>query len=241
MLKFWTLFILTVASVASRGVGTGFLLGAVLPVLAVSWGGLRIHQYARLLVLPVSFLLLGGMALLWEVSAQPMGILSLPVGGAWLCVTPQGQARTVLVICRALGAVSCLCLLSVTTPMPEIIGVLRRARCPALVVDLMYLVYRYIFILLSLYHDMRDAAKSRLGFRDLRTSLRAGGKIYANVLARSYQWAGKNFDAMESRCYDAGIRFLERPGAVTWPQVSGAVVLVLGSWGLGLLPLGLPV
>jgi len=236
-LKFWTLLVLIIISVASRNVLTGVFLVMAMLALAVFAGGLSLYRYVHILSLPVSFLLIGGIALLFDVSPQPSGIFNVEIFGVWFSVSTASQTRTALIVSRALGAVSCLIFLSVTTPMPDIISVLRRVYCPDLIIDLMYLIYRYIFILLSLYRQMYDAAKSRLGFRDYRTGLAATGRIYSNLLVRSYQFAGKNFDAMESRCYDTGIRFLERRSGVTPLQVSVFAVLVLVSLCLSLLTL----
>jgi cobalt/nickel transport system permease protein len=237
VLKFWTLIVLIIICVASKSSLTGVFLTAAMFVLVVFAGGLSLHHYMHIMALPVSFLLLGGLALLFNMSSEPAGVLNLQVFGFWLSVSAKSQTQTTLIVSRALGSISCLCLLSVTTPMPDIIGVLRLARCPALIIDLMYLIYRYIFILLSLHHDMHNAARSRLGFKDYRTSLHATGNIYANLLARSYHFADKNFDAMESRCYDTGIRFLERRNNLTAAQVFVAVVLLLTSLYFSLPPL----
>jgi cobalt/nickel transport system permease protein len=207
-------------------------------MLAVFVGGLKVHHYIRILALPVSFLMIGGIALLFEVSFEPTGVLNFQVFGFWFSISAKSQAYTALIVSRAFGAVSCLCLLSVTTPMPYIIGVLRQVRCPELIIDLMYLIYRYVFILLSLHHEMRDAVKSRLGFRDYQTSLRATGKIYSNLLVRSYLFASKNFDAMESRCYDTGIRFLESRINLSFVHVLVSAMLVLIALCLCLLSLG---
>jgi len=236
-LKFWTALILMGMSAASRSASAGIFLIIAALVLVVFAGGLSLRHYLHILALPVSFLLIGGLALLFEVSPKPIGVLNINLFGWWFSVTYATQTQTALVISRAFGAVSCLCFLSVTTPMSEIIGVLRRARCPDLIIDLMYLIFRYIFILLSLHHDMQDAAQSRLGFRDYRTSLRTTGKIYANLLARSYQFAGKNYDAMESRCYNTGIRFLERRSDIAREHFIVSAALLLISLALSLLPL----
>jgi len=225
-LKFWTLLILILICVASASPATGVFLAVAALLLAVFAGGHRLHHYIHLLALPVSFLLIGGFALLFDISDGPAGVLSIEAFGAWLNVSTAAQARTTLIISRAFGAVSCLTLLSVSTPMPDIIGVLHRARCPDVIIDIMYLIYRYIFILMSLHHDMAAAAKSRLGFRDYRSGLRATGKIYANLLARSYHFASKNFDSMESRCYDTGIRFLHRRCKVALPHAATSAALV---------------
>ena len=236
-LKFWTLLGLMIISVASRNAATGLFLTVAMFALAVFVGRLSVRHYIQILALPVLFLLVGGLALLFEVSSGQTGVLNVKIFGFWLSVSAASQTRTALVVSRALGAVSCLNLLGVTAPMPEIIGVLRRARCPGLIIDLMYLIYRYIFILLSLHHDMYNAAKSRLGFSNYRTSLRATGKIYSNLLARSYQFAGRNFDAMESRCYNTEIRFLEHPKRITSLQAGVSVSLLLVSLCISILPL----
>jgi len=234
-LKFWTLFALMIISVASTSSAAGVFLMIASLVLAVFVGGLKLSNYIRIITLPIAFLLMGGLALLFEVTSEPIGVLNFNAFGFWLCVSENAQSQTALTMSRAFGAVSCLMLLTVSTPMPEIINVLRRARCPELIIDLMYLIYRYIFILLSLHHEMHDAAKSRLGFRDYRTSLRSTGRIYSNLLGRSYQFACKNFDAMESRCYSTGIRFLERKNKIIYMQAAVSAVMLLLTACLGLL------
>ena len=234
LFKFTTLLALMIICIASVSVLPGLFLLAAMIVLAVPVGGLAMHKYITILALPFTFLLIGGIALLFEVYPEPAGVLNINVFGFWLCVSEASQVRAALIVSRALGAVSCLCLLSITTPMPDIIGVLRRVRCPELIIDLMYLIYRYIFILLSMHHEMRDAAKSRLGFRDYRSSLRATANIYSNLLARSYQFAGRNFDAMESRCYETGIRFLERRISFSPVHVIVAGVIILATLFLSL-------
>jgi cobalt/nickel transport system permease protein len=236
VLKFITLCALMVISIMSKNGMSGIFLLLVAGLIAIIVGGINLRQYIHVLALPVSFLLMGGLALLYEVSHQPMGVLNLNIFGRWFYISPEAQQRTALMVARASGALSCLCLLSLTTPMSDIIGVLRRLRCPALIIDLMYLIYRYIFILLSLFYKMRTAAQSRLGFKNYRIAMRSTGRIYAKLLARSYQFAGKNFDAMESRCYDTGIVFLERWNGISFPQGVSAAVIVLISLGLNFLP-----
>lgn len=209
-LKLGVLFALMVLCVASNTVITGLFLMVVMTVLAVVVGGLSLHHYMRVAALPLSFLLVGVLALLVQVLEEPAGILNVNLGVWWFSVTLTSQATAALVIARALGAVSCLFLISLTTPLPEIIGVLRRLRVPTVVIDLMYLIYRYVFIVVALNHEMRDAAKSRLGFRTFRSDVRSTGMIYSNLLSCSYRAASLSFDAMESRCYQEGIVFLEQ-------------------------------
>ena len=233
-LKFGVAFLLMLLCVASSGPASGIFLAITVPVLLVFIGGLEFHEYIQLLALPLSFLMLSGLALLFEIGAVQTGVLNFRAFGLWFCVSTESQMQTSLVISRAIGAVSCLYFLSLTTPMSSIIGVLRRAHCPGVIIELMYLMYRYIFILISGYHTMHSAAKSRLGFADYRKSLRTTGMLYSNLLIRSYNHARKSFDAMESRCYDTGISFLENNAGIEGIHIFAAAGITIITFCLSL-------
>ena len=237
MLKFITAVACMLIVVASPNALTGVFVMLAMALVVVWIGGVKLHEYLNFLALPASFVLVGGLALLFEAVPDPVGVINLRLPWCYLVVSEASQAATALVVARACGALSCLGALSLTTPMPDIIAVLRRLHCPDLVVDLMYLIYRYIFILLSLNHAMLTAARSRLGLRDLKTSLRATGMIYANLLSYSYRIANNNFDAMESRCYSSGIRFYSPRHRVTGLQAVFCLSLLALVAGLGLVPL----
>ena len=233
-LKFWTTIILMILCISSNSAVIGIFLAIVMLFLTVIVGGFKIHDYMSMLVLPVSFLLLSGLALLIEYGGLPAGVLNLPFFHGYLSVMRTDQIRTALVMSKAFGAISCLYMLSLSTPMSDIIEVLKRAHVPDVIVELMYLIYRYTFLLIEMYYSMKNAAKSRLGDIDYRTSLRTTGSIYSNLLARSYRQANNMFDAMESRCFEGEIRFLESRKNMTLIQVITAAGIMLITLGLRL-------
>lgn len=208
--------LLLVLCVASPSPWVPLALALIMAFLTV-WGGIRFHDYLALLSLPAAFLLLSGLALLWDYVPVMDGVAAVPFWNGWLVVTAAAQVRARLVMARALGAMSCLYFLSLSTTMPEILSVLRRAHVPSVMTELAVLIYRYLFVLLSAYETMQDAAASRLGYSTFARSIRTTGAVYGNLLAASFRRAGACFDAMESRCYDGEIRFLEREKPVTLP------------------------
>ena len=201
--------ILLTISISTKSCWIGLILFMLMMVITVGVGKIKLADYGALMALPVSFLLLSGLALLLNYFPNPDGVLNIRFFHGWISVTANAQAQASLVMAKALGALSCLYFLSLSTPMTDIIGVLRRAHVPAIVIELMYLIYRYIFILFEMYFSMHNAATSRLGYINYRISVRTTGRIYANLLARSFRKANACFDAMESRCYDGEINFLE--------------------------------
>ncbi len=196
-----------------------------LSIVTVAAGGVKLREYFSLLGLPAMFLMLSGLTLLWDFYQKlpKEAVLFLPFFGGWLAVVPAAQALGMLVLSRALGAVSCLYFLSLSTPLSELLSVLRRAHVPDIVVELAVLIYRYIFILLATFRDMKHSAASRLGYQGLKRSLCTTGLIYGALLANSFRRAGACFDAMESRCYTGQIVFFTPK-----KQVTGKLICLLG-------------
>ena len=212
-------------------------LFAFLSMVTVAAGGVKLREYFSLLGLPAVFLLLSGLTLLWDFYQKlpEQAVVSLPFFGGWLAVLPAAQSLAMLVLSRALGAVSCLYFLSLSTPLPELLAVLRHAHVPPIVVELAVLIYRYIFILLATFRDMKDSAASRLGYGGLKRSLHTTGLVYGGLLANSFRRAGACFDAMESRCYTGQIAFLTPKKKVTAKVFCLLVLPVLGMLGSVLL------
>jgi len=105
--------------------------------------------------------------------------------------------------------------------------VLRKAHVPKLIVELMNLIYRYIFILLDVYTKMKNSAESRQGYCDFKTSCYTFGSIASNMLVISLKKANSYYDAMEARCYDGNLIFLEEDKKVETIQIVAATVFII--------------
>jgi cobalt/nickel transport system permease protein len=125
--------------------------------------------------------------------------------------------------------------MALSTPSSEIIGVIRKAHMPKLIVELMNIMYRYIFILIDVNINIRNSADSRLGFCDLKTSWSTFGKVASNMLIVSLKKANTYFNAMEARCYDGEFMVLEEYENVRAAQIAGAAVFIsilIVIWGI---------
>lgn len=204
--------VITLIVIVGTVIQKTFLWGIILVVgtsiLTVFGGKIPWKKYIRVLLIPSSFILISGLAIAIEYSKIKSGGLEIPFGSGYLLITRQTGLRALLVSSKAFGAVSCLYAYSLSTPMSRIIYGMRQLKVPEVVISLMYLMYRYIFVLLDTYHGMRTAAESRMGYGNYKRSIRSTGLVYRNLMMRSYEHASRNFDAMESRCFNGKVDFL---------------------------------
>ena len=203
--------------------------------LTVVKGGLPLSSYLRILTIPITFILLGTVAIGVDFSTQPMGQFHLNLGFCYVFTSWERLKMMFFLILKVFAAISAMEAMALSTPSCEIIGVLRRAHVPKLIVELMNIIYRYIFILIDVNISIRNSADSRLGFCDVRTSWNTFGKAASNMLIVSLKKANTYFNAMEARCYDGEFMALEEYKQLKAAQAAAAslfIVLLFVIWGL---------
>lgn len=190
-----------------------------------------IRTYLKLLKIPIAFLVLGYVAIAFGVSIKPLGDYNLSLHWFYLYLTKTDMRRASELFLKAMGAVSTMYFMALSTPAGELICVLQKAHVPKIIVELMHMIYRFIFILMDVQGRMKQAAVSRLGYTDFRTACNSFGKTAGNLFILSLKKADAYYDAMISRGYDGEIMFLEEEKKVTWIQIVGItgylIILVL--------------
>lgn len=181
-------------------------------------------RYLRFLAGPAVFLALSSAAILFYLSSAPQDLFSLALGPRYLGVSSQSLASWLQLMAVAFSSVACLYFLILTTPVTDLLAVLRRLHCPWLLLELMLLIYRFIFILMSVASSITVSQHSRLGNRNYRTSLKSFGALASVLLLRSFQRANALYDAMEARCYDGSIRVLNE----NFPPKPREILLIAG-------------
>jgi cobalt ABC transporter, permease protein CbiQ len=198
-------------------------------------GGLSVSEYLSVMMIPIVFILLGTLAIAIEFSYQPIGQYNLHCGFFYIYTSQDKLKEMIFLILKVFASVSALQMMTLSTPSSEIISVMRKAHVPTLIIELMNIIYRYIFILLDVYSKMKNSADSRQGYCDFRTSCYTFGGVAGNMLIVSLKKANVYYDAMESRCYDGEMVFLEEEKKVEAAQIIAAaifVVMLLMLWWL---------
>lgn len=215
-------------------------VGAILVIITSAavqkiCGKLSLREYGRLLAVPLGFLLLSCTAVACDISTIPAGDWSLSLRWFYISTSTTQIHLALLLLFRALGAVSALYFLTLTTTVGEWIRLLRQIHCPVLLCELMYLIYRFIFVLSGAQERMRTAAATRLGWRDFPTSCRSFGGIAGNLLINALRRSRTYYDAMTARGYDEEIAFLEEEKPIEMKQVAAAIVCLGALYGVSIV------
>ncbi len=208
--KFVYAILTLIFCVASRSFAVALIAFAANGILTVGKGGISLSRYCRLLLIPVSFLVVGTAAILVDVSEIPMDAFAFPVGDRYLTGSRATTMEALRVCAAAFSSATCLYFLALNTTMTDILDVLRKLRLPSLFIELMMLIYRFIFLLFETAGAIRISQESRLGDRNYRTKARSFGEMGSALFIRALSRSNSLYDAMESRGYDGKIRVLSQ-------------------------------
>lgn len=178
-----------------------------------------------LMKLPIIFIVISCITIIFNITNEPLGFFDIFIFGKYLSVSIGSLKQAGYLFLKAYGSVTCLYFLSLTTPLQEIIGVLKTLKIPSIIIELMYLIYRYIFVLFDVQNKMTIAASSRLGYSNYKNSWYSFTHISGNLLALSFKRSAACYDAMESRCYQGELNFLS-----TVPKAEFKYTLAFGMY-----------
>ena len=182
----------------------------IMGLTSIFKGGTPVCVFVKLLTVPMSFLIIGVITIAINSSDSKSSFLcSISVLGMYVGVTLKGIQNAVHLFFKALGAVSCLYYLSLNTPMLDLLSALSKIKVPKLIVEMMGLIYRFIFVLLETANTMVIAQNSRLGYSNLSSGYRSLGALVSTLFIRAYKRSDQLYTALEARGYDGELNVIE--------------------------------
>ena len=180
--------------------------------------------YLRVAAPAAGFLALSSLSLL----------IAIDTDFAWRWA-PEALPQIAALAGRSLAALAALLGLVLTTPLSDLIGLLRRLHCPEVLLDLMVLCYRMLFVFAQAVHDTRTAQRARLGYATTRQSLRSLSQLTANLAIQVWQRAHALHLAALARNGDGALRFLtprfSHAGRETaLAALAGSLLIALARW-----------
>jgi cobalt ECF transporter T component CbiQ len=152
-----------------------------------------------------------------------------------LTATHQGIRSALFLVARAETAVTYSALLAFTTPWPWAMKALRTLGCPAALVAILGMTFRYIFVILGTAAEMFESRQSRTvgrleGPERRRMATTAAGAL----MEKSLQLSGEVYLAMQSRGYRGEVHILHdfRMNPADWFWLAGFASLTgMAIWG----------
>ncbi|MDG6223594.1 MAG: cobalt ECF transporter T component CbiQ [Candidatus Bathyarchaeota archaeon] len=205
-----------VISVASPSPIIPFFVFFINLALLLLYAKIPAHFYWKMLLYPLATALLSCVliALFFGYGESLMEIAT-----PWFSWTifKSGVTMAVATFLRVAGGISCLYFLVLTTPITDILILLRRIHVPQILIEMSLLIYRYIFLLLEIASQMNTAQEMRLGNTNWISKIKSTALLAGNLFIRTLEQGERTFTAMSARGYDGEIQILDDlPNSRLW-------------------------
>jgi cobalt/nickel transport system permease protein len=183
--------------------------------------------YLRVMIVPAGFALISAAAVMVSLTSDLR-----------LEVAPRGAQEATRILARSLAAVSCLSFLMLSTPVEEIVSLLRRLGMPAAIAEVMLATHRFISIFAETAQTMWQAQTARCGYATRRRAWRSVSLLAASLFVHSLDRARRMETALAARGYEGETIWLEpqrKASAASLCAIAGAelavvVVSIGGPW-----------
>jgi len=177
------------------------LLALLLAAVTVAGARTPWRAYVRVLRAPLGFLALSCVSMLVTLAPGRDG------AAAWR-FAPELLPQVLMTASRAAALCAALLLLVLTTPLGDLLGLLRRLRVPPLLLDLMVLAYRMQAVLGEAWADGLTAQRSRLGHGTRSQALRSMARLVSCMAVQVWARASALQAAADARNDTGELRFL---------------------------------
>lgn len=121
-----------------------------------------------------------------------------------------------------------------TTPIKEMLSVLKKLKVPDILIEIFLVVFKYIFILNDEGIRMKNAQTVRLGYCSFRRSLESFGNLIGMIMLRSINKGFAMSEALYVRGYKGRLFY---PAEIPTPKLYEYIIILF----LGIIPLFLSI
>ncbi len=160
----------------------------------IFYAKIPIGVYLRLLWLTAMFwlssvpaIVLNGVGLADLARVRLDALWGWQAGDFYLYISQHGLNQAGELGVRTIATSACVYLILLTVPFVAMLDIFRRLGCPTLLTELLFLMYRFIFILLDTARELWIAQNARGGYRTRRLWMQSIALLVGQLLRRTLQ------------------------------------------------------
>lgn len=171
-------------------------------ILTTAVAGIPLQKYLKILLLPMSFLLISIFTILISFGAVDIYIWSIKLFNTYIGISQISLNDSILLTTRVLGSISATFFLGLTTPLNKIILVFRKMHLSKTIIELIVLIYRSIFIFLEEVGEIYMGQEIKFGYSSFKKSLKSTSLLLRSLFVRVMLRYKDMVIALECKLYD---------------------------------------
>lgn len=164
--------------------------------------GIPLKNYIKILLIPLSFLLISTLTVLLSISDKDLYIYSIKIGSKYIGISPESISMSLNISIRVFASLSLTFFLSLTTSLNKLIIVFNKMKFPPIIIELLVLIYRFIFIFLEESINIHRAQEVRFGYSNFKNSLNSTSLLIKSLFIRVLLRYKDMVNSLDSKLYN---------------------------------------
>ena len=192
---------LLITTIISNNYINAFIFIAMV-LLTTLVAGIPFKNYIKILAIPMSFLLISTITILLSISSKDVYIYSINIGSKYIGITDESILQSLNTTIRVFASLSLTLFLSLTTSLNKLIIVFNKMKFPTIIVELLVLIYRFIFIFLEEAQNIRMAQEVRFGYNNFRNSYKSIALLIKSLFVKVLIRYQDMVNSLDSKLYN---------------------------------------
>ena len=171
LLKTFITFMGILISMISKSENIHIFIMLVMSFLIIFIAKVDIKLYLKCLKIPMIFLIIGVLLNLINISFENKDyIFSLNIFWIYIGITKFAIQSSIKIIFRSMSCITSIYFLMLTTSFNQLIILFKKLNIPQVLIELMVLIYRFIFIFIEEANEIYKSQQLKFGYINLKTS-----------------------------------------------------------------------
>jgi len=177
----------------------------IMVTLVVVIAKVPFKNYFKMLLLPISFLIISLITIMVSINGDNY-LHYLRIGNMYIGITKTSLFTVTKLFTTVLSSLTSVYFLILTTPIIDIIKVLKRTKIPSLFIELMVLIYRSIFIFIEEASNIYLAQTMKFGYENNKNTLKSTSLLIRNLFLRVFLKYREMNISLECKLYDGDFK-----------------------------------
>lgn len=203
LIKLGITFIGVIASMLTQNANIHILIMLFMTALIIFIARVDMKLYIKCLKIPIIFLIIGIGLNLINISFENKDyIFNVNILGLYIGTTEFAVKSSVNILLRAMSCIISIYFLILTTPFNQLIMVLKKLHIPHTLIELMILIYRFIFIFIEEAEEIYKSQQLKFGYTNLRTSYNSMSLLIKTLFFRMMRRYEDMSISLDIKLYD---------------------------------------
>ena len=178
------------------------LMFGIMFVMTTFIAQIPVRVYLKLYILPGIFLLFSIIPILINVGKTDIFLYSIKIGRRYFGIGNDTINTSLITAFRALACISSTYFLALTTPINQLIKIFKGLKIPNSMIELLILIYRFIFIFLEEGKEIYMAQEMKFGYYGTKNSFKSFALLVKCLFIRVLLRYEDMIIALESKLYN---------------------------------------